>query len=162
MRVGAVVEMFPAGRPEQAIVSTLSWVASAAKVRNSASPVKYLTMKAAIPTALIRQYALVPGQQLQARVILLRAPQALSVANVAVFGNDGKDYVQVRDGEAFVRREVKLGVRGNARSQVLGGLKAGDQVLLTPGAGQKTSGAEAGATPGNDIDATVADQGARA
>ena len=39
-----------------------------------------------------------PGQQLQARVILLRAPQALSVANVAVFGNDGKDYVQVRDG----------------------------------------------------------------
>ena len=61
-----------------------------------------------------------------------------------------------------MRREVKLGVRGNARSQVLGGLKAGDQVLLTPGAGQKTSGAEAGATPGNDIDATVADQGARA
>ena len=55
VRVGAVVEMFPAGRPEQAIVSTLSWVASAAKVRNSASPVKYLTMKAAIPTALIRQ-----------------------------------------------------------------------------------------------------------
>lgn len=132
VKVGNAVELFPVGRPEQKIVSTLAWVASAAKVRNNENPVKYLSMKATIPIGAIRRYALVPGQRIQAKVILLRTDKALSVANVAVRGDDGKDYVQVRDGGDFERREVKLGVRGNARSQVLVGLREGEQVLLTP------------------------------
>lgn len=132
VKVGNAVELFPVGRPEQKIVSTLSWVASAAKVRNNENPVKYLSMKATVPVEAIRRYALVPGQRIQAKVILLRTDKALSVANVAVRGDDGKDYVQVRDGGDFERREVKLGVRGNARSQVLVGLREGEQVLLTP------------------------------
>ena len=131
VRVGDVVELHPAGRPEQKITSTLSWVASGAKVRSRENPVKYLSMKAPIPVDAIRRYALVPGQRLQARIILLRATHALSVANVAVRSDDGKTFVQVRDGGGFDRREVKLGVRGTARSQVVAGLVAGDDVQLT-------------------------------
>ncbi|HEX2595565.1 MAG TPA: hypothetical protein VHL61_03780 [Luteimonas sp.] len=131
VRVGDVVELHPAGRPEQKITSTLSWVASGAKVRSRENPVKYLSMKAPIPVDAIRRYALVPGQRLQARIILLRASHALSVANVAVRSDDGKTFVQVRDGGGFDRREVKLGVRGTARSQVVAGLVAGDDVQLT-------------------------------
>lgn len=134
VKVGNAVELFPVGRPAQKIVSKLSWVASAAKVRNNESPVKYLSMKAPIPVTAIRGFALVPGQRMQARVVLLRAEQVLSVANVAVQGEDSRSYVQVRNGSGFKRREVKLGVRGTARSQVLTGLRAGDQVLLTPAA----------------------------
>lgn len=130
VRVGNAVEMFPVGRPQQKIVSQLSWVASAAKVRNQQSPVKYLSMKAPIPAEAIARYKLVPGQQLEARVVLLDAPRALSVANVAVDSDDGRDYVRVRDGAGFQRRAVKLGVRGPARSQVLSGLNEGEQVLL--------------------------------
>lgn len=130
VRVGNAVEMFPVGRPQQKIVSKLSWVASAAKVRNQQSPVKYLSMKAPIPAEAIARYKLVPGQQLEARVVLLDAPRALSVANVAVDSDDGRDYVRVRDGAGFQRRAVKLGVRGPARSQVLSGLNEGEQVLL--------------------------------
>jgi len=130
VKVGNAVEMFPVGRPEQSIRSKLSWVASAAKVRNQQSPVKYLSMKAPIPAEAIARYKLVPGQQLQARVVLLDAPKALSVANVAVDSDDGRDYVRVRDGGGFQRREIQLGVRGPARSQVLSGLREGDQVLL--------------------------------
>jgi HlyD family secretion protein len=55
------------------------------------------------------------------------------VANVAVEQQDGKHWVQVRNGRGFERREVELGVRGTARSQVLTGLNAGDEVLLSPG-----------------------------
>jgi len=130
VRVGNAVEMSPVGRPQQKIVSRLSWVASAAKVRSQQSPVKYLSMKAPIPAEAIARYKLVPGQQLQARVVLLDAPRALSVANVAVDSDDGRDYVRVRDGAGFQRRAVKLGVRGPARSQVLSGLREGEQVLL--------------------------------
>lgn len=129
IQVGNAVEMFPVGRPEQTMTSKLSWVASAAKVRNQESPVKYLTMKATIPASDIARYRLVPGQRLQARVILFDAA-ALSVANVAVDSEQGRDYVRVRSGGDFLRRPVLLGVRGPARSQVLSGLRAGDEVLL--------------------------------
>lgn len=40
-------------------------------------------------------------------------------------------WVQLRQGGDYVAREVKLGVRGTARSQVLSGLKHGDQVRLS-------------------------------
>ena len=137
VKVGSVVELHPVGRPGQAMTSRISWVASAAKVRSRESPVKYLSMKASVPAAAIRRYALVPGQRMHARVILLRRDKALSVANVAIDNDDGRNYLQVREGglpgrAAFARREVKLGVRGNARSQVLAGLREGEQVLLTP------------------------------
>ena len=131
VKVGDVVELHPVGRPDQEITSKLSWVASGAKVRSRENPVKYLSMKAPIPIDAIREYALVPGQRLQARVVLLRAAHALSVANVAVRSDDGKTFVQVRDGSRLDRREVRLGVRGTARSQVLAGLVVGDEVQLT-------------------------------
>lgn len=131
IKVGNAVEMFPVGRPDQTILSRLSWVASAAKVRNQQSPVKYLSMKAPIPAAAIARYRLVPGQQLRARVVLLDAAKTMSVANVALDSDEGRDYVRVRDGAGFQRRRVVLGVRGPARSQVLSGLRAGEQVLLT-------------------------------
>ena len=157
IRVGNAVEMFPVGRPEQKILGKLSWVASAAKVRNQESPVKYLTMKAVIPAGDIHRYHLVPGQRLQARVILFDAP-ALSVANVAVDSEQGRDYVRVREGGEFRRRQVRLGVRGPARSQVLSGLRAGEEVLLAEAGavdavtGGDDSDKQAGATRPGDAD----------
>jgi hypothetical protein len=160
VKVGQRVEMSPVGRPEQKITSKLSWVASAAKVMSRESPVKYLSMKAAVPVEAIRRYGLVPGQQMQARIVLLQ-DEALSVANVALRGENGRTYVQVRDGSDFERREVALGVRGTARSQVLSGLQAGDEVLLAPAgeagpgdaAAAGTAATAATAEPATDADA---------
>lgn len=134
VRVGMVVALHPVGRPEQAITSKLSWVASAAKPRSRQDPVKVLAIKAVIPAEAIRRYGLVPGQGMQATIVLLRADHALSVANVAIDNDNGRSYVQLRDGGGFKRREVTLGVRGTARSQVLKGLRAGDAVRLASGA----------------------------
>lgn len=151
VQVGDAVEMAPVGRPEQRIVGKLSWVASAAKVRSQESPVKYLSMKAPIPAEAIARYKLVPGQRLRARVILFDAPRTLSVANVAIEGDAGKEYVRVRNGGGFLRREVRLGARGPARSQVLSGLRDGDEVLLAAaGAVDGGIGTDDGAGPGAD------------
>ena len=130
VRTGNVVEVFPPGHPEQKVVTELSWVASAAKTLSRRNPVKYVSMKAPIPADDVRRFGWVPGQTLEARVVLLRQEGALTVANVAVRAEAGKHFVQVRDGDGFERREVELGVRGGARSQVLGGLETGDEVLL--------------------------------
>jgi hypothetical protein len=130
IEVGNAVELSPVGQPSQKTVGTLSWVASAAKVMSRQSPVKYLSMKAEVPAEAAAKYGWVPGQKLQARVILIDTEQAMSVANVAVRSEAGKHYVQVRRGKRFEQREVELGVRGAARSQVLAGLEPGDEVLL--------------------------------
>lgn len=132
LAVGAAVELHPAGRPEQRVRSTLSWVATAAAVKHRQSPVKYLRMKAAVPPEAAQRHAWVPGQAFRARLYLQRKAQALSVPNVAVVSDAGRSYVEVREGDGFARREVRLGARGPARSEVLDGLAAGDVVLLTP------------------------------
>lgn len=133
VRPGMAVELHALGRPGQKIATRLSWVASAAKPRSRANPVKVLAMKAPIPRDAIVRYGLVPGQGMQATIILLRADKALSVPNVAVESDDGSDYVQLRQGSGFQRRKVTLGIRGTARSQVLQGLRAGDEVRLANG-----------------------------
>lgn len=133
LRTGMAVALHPVGRPAQKISCKLSWVASAAKPRSRQNPVKVLTAKAMIPADAIRTFGLVPGQGMQATIYLLRAKDALSVANVAIESDDGRSYVQVRNGGDFKRREVTLGVRGTARSQVVKGLRVGDEVRLASG-----------------------------
>ena len=129
---GAEVELYPLGRPEQAVRSSLSWVAAAASVRNRQNPVKYLLMKAAVPPEVALRHAWVPGQAFRARIFVQRKEQGLSVPNVAVVSDAGKTFVQLREGGSNVRREVSLGARGPARSEVLDGLAPGDVVRLTP------------------------------
>nr|WP_295377380.1 hypothetical protein [Pseudoxanthomonas sp.] len=131
VQVGDAVVLHPLGRPDQRIDSKLSWVASAAKVRNRESPVKYLSMRAPVPTAAVERHRLLPGQRFEATVVLLDAKDAMAVPNVAIEQRDGRHWVQLRQGGDYVAREVKLGVRGTARSQVLSGLKPGDQVRLS-------------------------------
>ena len=137
VQVGAAVALYPLGRPDQKIASQLSWVASAAKVKNRQSPVKFLSMRARVPPADVARYQLVPGQRFSTQVFLLRAPRAISVANVAIEQRDGRYFVKVRQGGDFVPRAVELGVRGTARSQVLKGLSAGEEVLLSMGGDAK-------------------------
>ncbi|WP_313496511.1 efflux RND transporter periplasmic adaptor subunit [Pseudoxanthomonas mexicana] len=131
VQAGDAVVLHPLGRPDQRIDSRLSWVASAAKVRNRESPVKFLSMRAPIPADAIERYRLIPGQRFAASVVLLDAKNAMAVPNVAIEQRDDRHWVQVKQGNDYVSREVKLGVRGTARSQVLSGLKPGEQVRLS-------------------------------
>lgn len=130
IRVGNTVELWPAGRPDQTVISEISWVAGAARVTSRASPVKYLTMKAPVTSEAARNFGWTPGQRMRARIILLQDEQALSVPNIALRSEAGKYFVRVRKGGGDERREVEVGVRGPARAQVLSGLSAGDEVLL--------------------------------
>ena len=131
VQAGDAVVLHPLGRPDQRIDSKLSWVASAAKVRNRESPVKFLSMRAPIPSSAVEKYRLIPGQRFAAAVVLLEAKDAMAVPNVAIEQRDDRHWVQVKQGNDYVAREVKLGVRGTARSQGLSGLKPGDQVRLS-------------------------------
>jgi len=131
--VDDVVEIHPAGRPEQRVRTQLSWVAGAAQVRSRESPVKFVSVKAPVPAEAVERFRWVPGQAFEARIVIAEAEAGLTVPNVAIVASRGETYVQVRSGDGFERRRIELGERGIARSQVLSGLQPGDAVRLVPG-----------------------------
>lgn len=149
VEVGARVEMHALGRPDQKFSSKVSWVAGAAQARNRQNPVKYVLMKATIPAEVVAKYGLVPGQGMAAEVFTGEAGKGISVPNVALFSEAGKTFVEVREGAKRVKRELVLGSRGTARSEVLQGLKVGDSVVLTPAANAPDPNAKRFSAPGD-------------
>ena len=132
--VGAQVKMHPEGRPDQAFVSTISQVDGGAQAKNRRNPVKYVSMKSKIPGAMIVKYRFVSGQRFRANIFSLLPKNAVSVANIAIVSEAGKNYVEVREanGNQFKRREITLDEQGIARATVSKGLQVGDVVSLTP------------------------------
>jgi len=130
IKPGLAVELSPVGAPDQKVESKISWVAAAAAPRGRESPVKYLAFKASMPAQAMARYHWAPGQQFEARVILLRSDKAITVPNIAVRSQGGNAQVSVMTGARAVERTVQLGVRGPSRSQVLSGLTPGDRLVL--------------------------------
>ncbi len=132
LKVKAPAVIAPLGQPEAEIDSEILFVASNAQIRGRQNPIKYVRVDVAVPAEAITRLGLVPGQTMRARLFARRAERGLSVPNVALVSSNGSHFVDVRDGDGFTRREVRLGERGHARSEVVDGLREGDVVLLTP------------------------------
>lgn len=131
LAMGQTVRLYPAGRPEQAFEAPITWIASAPRAVSRNSPIKNLNFKVAVPAEATEGRAWVPDQLFQGQVLLKTADSALSVPNLAIRNEAGKNYVQVWEDGERVQRLVTLGVRGPARSEVLEGLTPGDAVVLT-------------------------------
>lgn len=159
LAAGQTVVVHPLGRPDQEVVTTLSWVASSAKTVSRNNPVKYVSMKAPLDAASVRRFGWVPGQRMQAKVVMLEAEDAISVPNVALSSQDGRSRVSIMDGDRVVRREVTLGVQGPARSQVVEGLENGDRVVLADTADDDGPAATGDAPASGGPDADGDDEG---
>ncbi len=137
IKVGQAVELSPLGAPEQKVESTLHWIAAAPAPRNRESPVKYLTMKATVPIDAINKYHWVPGQDFFARIVLLKSDHALTVPNIALTSSGDTATVAVSEHGQLSRRDVKIGVRGPSRTQIVDGLQAGDEIVVESPADKK-------------------------
>ncbi len=132
LQVGDAVSLYPVGRPQQAIETKLSWVASSAQVRSQQSSVKYIVIKADVLEADALRNGWVPGQSFHARVFIKRAKQGITVPNVALITDAGRTFVAIADGSHVSRHAVEIGARGTARSEVVKGLSGGERILLLP------------------------------
>ena len=133
VQIGDTVYVNPLGSPAQGIIGKLTWIAAAAQTRNPESPVKYVVMKVGLPKGAVAKYGWMPGQRFVGRIILLRT-KGLAVPNMAISYKGGDPSVAVLTRGHIATRAVQLGVRGSSRSQVLSGLKAGDQIVVDDGA----------------------------
>jgi membrane fusion protein (multidrug efflux system) len=119
--VGLTVDAFP-GRTFAAKVSAL-----AAEVDASS---RNVTVEAKLPNP---QHLLRPGMFARARILVGAPRQAVAVPTVAITYNTYGDYVyrvETRDGhEVAVATPVRTGESRDALTQVLSGLKSGEQVV---------------------------------
>jgi multidrug efflux pump subunit AcrA (membrane-fusion protein) len=73
---------------------------------------------------------LIPDLSAHANIVLETLPSQLQIPIGAVQEENGKAWVQVKRGEQFERREVKLGKRNSMNVAVASGVQAGEEVRL--------------------------------
>jgi membrane fusion protein, macrolide-specific efflux system len=93
-----------------------------------------------------------PGMSASASVIVGQA-QGVTVPNQAVSGSGSLGTVNVLRNGKTVPQQVVVGLRGASRTQIIGGLKAGEQLVLTItlpslGAGTSTTSGSSGTLGG--------------
>lgn len=94
---------------------------------------KYTAVVAIEPAAGAAAAKLFAGMNGSLKAVVYKQADALVVPAKSVFtdeNDDSQHYVYVRDKDASVRRDVKIGRRTDARVEILSGLSAGDAVLL--------------------------------
>ncbi len=124
--VDLVVDAFP-DRPLTGKVSAIT--ATAAPIERD-NPVKYFMVTVALDQS--DPEWIIPGAIVSAEIHISQAEAAIAVPNQAIFREGERDWVLVRQGGDLVRRDIRLGLRGPNRSQVLEGLEPGEKIALFP------------------------------
>jgi multidrug efflux pump subunit AcrA (membrane-fusion protein) len=83
-----------------------------------------------------RDPRLIPDLSASANIEMEVRDNALAVPQEAVFRENGKPAVFVKQGEGFQERDVKLGPKNNTQVAVLAGLTAGEEIALQRPSGQ--------------------------
>ena len=69
------------------------------------------------------------GMTANVEIITGQKDNALYVPIRAILLEDGKQYVRVKKGDSFEKREVKLGLQGDSTYQILEGVTEGEEIL---------------------------------
>jgi len=98
-------------------------------------------------------HGLKPGMTASAQVVVEQVGDALNVASAAISGRGANASVTLVQGARRVRRAVVTGVVGDSTTQILGGVRAGDQLAIVtqlPSASplSGTGSGAGGGTPG--------------
>jgi HlyD family secretion protein len=72
------------------------------------------------------------GYRVEARIVTWESRDALKVPNSALFRSRGGWAVYVVESGRAQLREVLPGYRGDAEAEIVGGLRAGEEVVLYP------------------------------
>ena len=130
LAVGQKVDVVVDAYPDRPLTGEIANVSASAAPIERGSPVKYFTVTVALDQAdpeWITPDALVTGE-----IRIGEVADAIAVPNQALFQDATGDWVLVREGSRYVRREVGLGLRSANRSQIVSGLEPDDVIALNP------------------------------
>lgn len=125
---GQAVEVIIDAFPDRVLTGAISAISATAAPIERDNPVKYFTVTVALDQA--DPEWITPGSIVTATIHIEQVPGTIAIPNQAVFREGEREWVLVRQGGSLERRDVRLGVRGPNRSEVLEGLDDGDEVAL--------------------------------
>ncbi|KAA9131505.1 HlyD family efflux transporter periplasmic adaptor subunit [Marinihelvus fidelis] len=125
---GQVAEIVIDAYPDRPLTGRVKSISATAAPIERDNPVKYFTVAVTLDQS--DPEWIKPGAIVSAVVQIDRVESAIAVPNQALYREDGNDWVMVREGGKLVRRDVRLGLRGPNRSQVVEGLAPGDEIAL--------------------------------
>jgi HlyD family secretion protein len=123
-KVDILIDAFP-DRPITGKVKRVS--ATAAPIARD-NPVKYFIVIVRLGKA--DPEWITPEAQLTANIHISRINDTIAIPNQALFQDETGDWVLARNGRDLEKRNVKLGLRGANRSEVVSGLEEGDEIAL--------------------------------
>lgn len=135
---GLPVEIRAAGTGQR-FEGRVASVGRTATARSRESPVRFVDVDVEIAPEVAAGLGLTPGQALEAQIVLVDEPAAITVPNLALSGDGERGRVRVESGGGARAIEVRVGRRGAARSEILEGLEPGQRVLLATPAGEQDS-----------------------
>lgn len=131
IRPGNAVELIGKALGEEALEGRVDRIYPAAFMKISSLGIEQQRVKTIIAfdnSAL----QLRPGTRLDVRIITRESPDALAVPERAIFRREGQWHVFVVDGGRAVLRVVEVGLKNDTWAEILGGLDAGESVILEP------------------------------
>ena len=133
---GQSVEVIIDAYPDRPLGGVVSHVSATASPIERDVPVKFFTVTVVLEDA--DPEWIKPESLVSAVIAIDRIENTIFVPNQSVFSDASGDWVLVREGGALVKREIKLGLRGANRSQILSGLESDAQIALFPPGESKT------------------------
>jgi HlyD family secretion protein len=116
--------------PDKELHGEVSAVSSVAASLERNSPLKYFTCNITIRDAGPYMRVIKPGMTLQASVILEKYDACFMVPASAVDVRDDKAYVYVKQGDTFVKREVRVGLGKHGQAAILSGVNDKELIAL--------------------------------
>ena len=101
---------------------------SIAKPIDNGSPVKYFEVIVSINGGTLGYWR--PDSQLPATIYVAELEGVISIPTQSIISESGKYFVMVENGNDWEKREVEIGRRSSAKTQIITGLKSDDMIAL--------------------------------
>jgi multidrug efflux pump subunit AcrA (membrane-fusion protein) len=128
IKVNQRVELALDAYPDEIIDGEIQQLDSVAKPIDNGSPVKYFEAIVSINKENSSYWR--PGSQLQATIFVAELADAISIPTQSIISESGKYFVMVEDGSDWEKREVKIGKRSAAKTEITQGIEADEVIAL--------------------------------
>ncbi len=114
--------------PRMDFTAKITNISKTAQPKQRDNPIKYFTLNAVLEQK--DQQHLLPGQRLDATIILLHEEQAISVPIQAIFRENNHSWVFQKNGATFSKKTVTLGVCSSSECIIRSGLEENTSIAL--------------------------------
>jgi len=126
--LGLQVTVTPDAFSEKSYNGELTWMANLAQNKERDSKIKVFPVGIEIPES---DESLMPGLTVTCRIIISEQPNALLIPLDAVFRDESGEYVYVKSGTGFKRREIVIEKYNSDFASVEKGLKVNEEIALS-------------------------------